>query len=357
MRENRTCTAVGGGFCAEIALVPQYIILSWRRTGPVPSSTVFLINHRIERWVEDGSGTRLPDSFRRYVYKDALNPIAVLNETGDVLQRFVYGSQGHVPDYMTSPEGTFAFVTDHLGSVRQVINAATGEEVQRLGYDAFGQVLEDTNPGLQPFGFAGGLYDAETSLVRFGARDYDSEVGRWTAKDPIGFAGEDTNLYGYVGQDPVNLLDPSGKVPIIPILLAGTYGLVEMGLTAWDVFNAGRTLFDDCASIGEKFFGVAAVAAGGLLPGGGYGGLMRVNLLPQIRYANEAKILNQMKRRGWNERQIREALATKGIPTRGKKGPATRYEHPESGKSVVVDDTTGEVFHVGGGNTWLYDDY
>jgi RHS repeat-associated protein len=61
-----------------------------------------------------------------------------------------------------------------------------------------------------PFGFAGGLYDPDTELVRFGARDYDPETGRWTAKDPIWFAGGDTNLYAYVGNDPVNLIDYSG---------------------------------------------------------------------------------------------------------------------------------------------------
>ena len=46
--------------------------------------------------------------------------------------------------------------------------------------------------------------------MRFGARDYDPRVGRWTAKDPIRFAGGDANLYGYVLGDPVNLVDPSG---------------------------------------------------------------------------------------------------------------------------------------------------
>ena len=71
-------------------------------------------------------------------------------------------------------------------------------------------MIEDTNPGFTPFGFAGGLYDAETGLVRFGAREYDAEIGRWLSKDPILFAGGDTNLYGYVMQDPVNWVDPSG---------------------------------------------------------------------------------------------------------------------------------------------------
>ena len=44
-------------------------------------------------------------------------------------------------------------------------------------------------------------------------RDYDAEIGRWTAKDPILFDGGDSNLYGYVLQDPVNLIDRSGASP------------------------------------------------------------------------------------------------------------------------------------------------
>ena len=76
-----------------------------------------------------------------------------------------------------------------------------------MTYDVFGRVIFDDNPGFQPFGFAGGLYDPDTQLTRFGARDYDAQTGRWTAKDPIRFAGGDTNLYGYVVNDPVNI-DP-----------------------------------------------------------------------------------------------------------------------------------------------------
>jgi RHS repeat-associated protein len=91
-----------------------------------------------------------------------------------------------------------------------VVNAATGAVAQRLDYDEFGIVSSDTAPGFQPFGFAGGLYDADTGLVRFGARDYDAVVGRWTAKDPIRFAGGDSNLFGYVTQDPINFRDPMG---------------------------------------------------------------------------------------------------------------------------------------------------
>jgi RHS repeat-associated protein len=42
------------------------------------------------------------------------------------------------------------------------------------------------------------------------ARYYDSRVGRFISEDPIGFAGGDTNLYAYVQNDPVSLVDPEG---------------------------------------------------------------------------------------------------------------------------------------------------
>ena len=77
--------------------------------------------------------------------------------------------------------------------------------IKSIEYDSFGNIINDTNPAFTvPFGFAGGLHDRDTGLVRFGFRDYDPDIGRWTAKDPIGFAGGDADLYGYVLNNPVN---------------------------------------------------------------------------------------------------------------------------------------------------------
>jgi len=146
-----------------------------------------------------------------FLYQDDLKPIAELDGTNTVLSRFVYGANVNVPESMVRDGVTYRIVTDHLGSPRLVVNTTDGAIIQRMDYDEFGRVILDTNPGFQPFGFAGGLFDRDTNLVRLGARDYDVDTGRWTVKDPIRFAARDTNLYSYVVGDPINRTDPSGR--------------------------------------------------------------------------------------------------------------------------------------------------
>jgi len=106
----------------------------------------------------------------------------------------------------------YRFVKDHLGSPRLLVDVGTGAVAQRMDFDEWGVVTADSNPGFQPFGFAGGVWDRDVGLVRFGARDYDASVGRWVSKDPIGFGGG-LNLFGYVMGDPVNWVDPMGLFP------------------------------------------------------------------------------------------------------------------------------------------------
>ena len=170
--------------------------------------------HAID-YVVDGQNRRVGEEVggmltTGYLYQDALNVVAQLDGSGNLVARFVFGSKLNVPDYYSTNGGTFRILSDHLGSPRLIVNASTGAVVEEIDYDEFGNVTSDTNPGFIPFGFAGGLYDPQTGLVRFGARDYDASTGRRTSKDPIRFRGG-MILYRYVGNDPVNWRDPKGK--------------------------------------------------------------------------------------------------------------------------------------------------
>lgn len=94
------------------------------------------------------------------------------------------------------------------------MNVETGAVAASFDYSPFG-VLEREDGALAarfPFRFAGGLWDGDTGLVRFGARDYDPRVGRWTAKDPILWGGGQGNLYEYVGSEPNLHTDPTGLI-------------------------------------------------------------------------------------------------------------------------------------------------
>ena len=144
-----------------------------------------------------------------FIYKDQLNPVAQFDQNGVITHEFVYGSKANVPDYMVYQGVNYRIISDERGSVRLVVNSNDGSIAQRIDYDVWGNVFLDTNPGFQPFGFAGGLYDPDTSLVRFGARDYDPSIGRWLDKDPIKFDGG-FNFFAYAGNDPVNRIDRSG---------------------------------------------------------------------------------------------------------------------------------------------------
>ncbi|MCZ7591316.1 MAG: polymorphic toxin type 33 domain-containing protein [Kiritimatiellae bacterium] len=185
------------------------------------SSTVSAIRYSVDplgrRIAKSVNGTTV----QRLVYQDFLKPIAELNADGSVKSRFVYATRVNVPDYMVRSGTTYRIITDHLGSVRLVVDAQTGAIAQRMDYDEWGNVLEDTNPGFQPFGFAGGLYDPDTGLTRFGYRDYDATTGRWLAKDPILFGGGQANLYLYCHGDSINYFDPWGLGEYQGTLVAG----------------------------------------------------------------------------------------------------------------------------------------
>jgi RHS repeat-associated protein len=191
------------------------------------------------------------------LYPDQLRPAAKLDASGTVVQQYMYATGINSPDAMIQDGTTYALIRDHIGSVRLVVDADSGEIAQRMDYDEFGNVTLDTHPGFQPFGFAGGLYDPDTALVHFNARDYNPLTGRWTHKDPIRFVGGDTNLYGYVFSDPVNLIDPEGlrwkfKFSLSLFGEDKTRTLLDTSKPGWE--NPSSTELD--GSISATFLGI-----------------------------------------------------------------------------------------------------
>lgn len=225
----------------------------------------------------DGQGrrqARLVDGIvqAQYLYEDGLRIGAVLTANGAITHRFIYGSKSNVPDAAIISGKQYRILSDPNGSVRLVVLSSTGAIAQKLDYDEFGNVLFDSNPGFQPFGFAGGLVDPDTKLVHFGAREYEPQVGRWISKDPIGFNGGDTNLYGYVLNDPINLADPSGLIPLFAVIggflwpnIANAPGPDDAPIPSADI---SAPLTGAAAGVAAEA-GAASAGLGFLGPGGG----------------------------------------------------------------------------------------
>jgi RHS repeat-associated protein len=109
--------------------------------------------------------------------------------------------------------GSYYFLFDGLGSIVAVCDA-TGIVKDTFKYDPYGGSAATTAPVAAPWRFAGGYYDTQTSLYKFGERYYDVALGRWNQldglNDPLDTHG--WNRYVYVGDDPANQVDPRGTV-------------------------------------------------------------------------------------------------------------------------------------------------
>lgn len=162
--------------------------------------------------------------------------------------------QEAVHDYLNGRALELRCGCDQVGALK-LLTDARGQVVKMLSYDSFGNITDDTWPQLfVPLGFAGGLVDRDTGLVRFGWRDYDPTVGRFTAPDPLGDTGGDHDLYDYCVDDPVNLYDPSGLLPValIPLLILGAKA-VALGVAAAGSYSS--------AKIADKLKGGGSTAA------------------------------------------------------------------------------------------------
>jgi len=109
----------------------------------------------------------------------------------------------------------YFFNRDHLGSIREMTDG-TGAIRARYNYDPWGRRTKITGDLDADFGYTGHYYHAPSQLNLALYRAYNAELGRWLNRDPIGFAGS-INLYTYVENSPVNLMDLLGLCDDDPI--------------------------------------------------------------------------------------------------------------------------------------------
>jgi RHS repeat-associated protein len=112
--------------------------------------------------------------------------------------------------------------------MRAVVRVSDGKAVQVMRHGPWGGLeLDSVASGFArvPFGFAGGIHDDATKLVRFGAREYDARTGRWLSKDEARFGGGE-NFYEYAGGDPANRIDLDGRKGLLLCLQIVPYGNV-----------------------------------------------------------------------------------------------------------------------------------
>jgi len=111
----------------------------------------------------------------------------------------------------------YSYLYDGKGNVSALIDG-TQSVVATYTYSPFGQLMAKGGSVNQPFQFSTKRFDEKTGLSYFGYRYYYPLVGRWTSRDPIGFAGGDVNLYGYVWNNPINWVDPEGTISTLPAI-------------------------------------------------------------------------------------------------------------------------------------------
>jgi len=213
------------------------------------------IGRRIGRIEYDATGAIVDQ--RGWLYADFLRPVAELDGTGTIVRQFVYQTGRRVPDLVVDYENIdavtghptlYRLISDRRGSPRalvRLVDPATTDPLStfvaaRMEYGPFGERTLTISPDVPeiPFGFAGGHFDPTTDLVRFGFRDYDAFSGRWTAADPIGFAGGLANLYEYVGSDPVSQIDPRGTFSIWTLVGAGAV-----------IIGAGAVIYNEISAV------------------------------------------------------------------------------------------------------------
>jgi RHS repeat-associated protein len=181
------------------------------------SSTEFTydgLSRRVRITEKNASNSVITD--KRYVWAGGNQPAEERDSIGSTVLR-QYHPQGEFILAATAPLNKLFHTKDHLGSVRELVDAS-GALQTRYDYDMWGKRVKLSGTVESDAGYTGHHHHAKSGLILTWYRAYDAESGRWLSADPIEkitgdmaeLLQEGSNLYGYVGNDPMNSVDPMG---------------------------------------------------------------------------------------------------------------------------------------------------
>ncbi len=210
----------------------------------------------------DGKGNRLEvvrdGVTTRYIYDARGNLLAEADSSNNITKYFIHGAG--LMAMVTLSDEIYTYHFDAVGSTIAMTDQSQ-MLVNAYSYTPFGIITNEVVNVQQPFKFVGqhGVMMESNGLYYMRARYYDPEIGRFISEDPIGFEGGETNLFAYVGNNPILLIDPSGLCDndkcIKKLMLVTSYNDAGPG-SDWSYYKP-KTKGDAPGSVGP---GTVAVA-------------------------------------------------------------------------------------------------
>ena len=183
--------------------------------------------------ITEKDAARVVTSEKRYLWAEGAQPAEERAADGRTVVR-QYHAQGEFLPGAAVPSNKMFYTKDHLGSVRELVDG-NGTLQTRYNYDLWGGRTKITGALESEVGYTGHHHHGKSGLVLTWYRAYDPVTGRWLSRDPIGEDGG-INLYGYVFNDPIGLVDQLG-LDVTVGLYEGASGFGHIGVAV----NSGTT--------------------------------------------------------------------------------------------------------------------